>query len=101
MWLKYKNIDFDYNERYITEEKIIDFIDKALDLALDKVSIYEISVADEGEDYFIYISKKGPKNEWDKDTIDYVNLLQKAEYEVMFADEDYGDEFDVIIIYND
>ena len=101
MWFKYKNIDFDYNEQYITEEKIIDFIDKALDLALDKISIYEINVADEGEDYFLYISKNGPKNEWDKDTIDYVNLLEKAGYEVMFADEDYGDEFDVIIIYND
>ncbi len=101
MWFQYKDIDFDYNEKYMTEGKIIDFIKKAIEIAINQVSIYEINVEDEGDAYYIYIIKQGPKDAWDSETIAYVQLLQNDNYDVMYADEDYGDEFDVIIIYND
>ena len=52
MWFKYRDIDFEYNEKYITEKEITDFFDTVIDLSLDIVKIFEISIEDKPIDGF-------------------------------------------------
>lgn len=99
MWFKYKDIDFDYDEKYVTEEFIKNFFDKAIDLS-KKVEIFEITV--ENTDFaMIYIEKTGKPDEWDYETINFYKLLTNEGYDVLYADEDYGEGLDVLLIYND
>lgn len=102
MWFKYRNIDFEYNEKYITEKEITDFFDTVIDLSLDIVKIFEISIEDKFEASYIYIEKQETDpDSWDIRTMDFIKDLSIAKYDVMCADEDYGEMFDVLIIYND
>ena len=102
MWFKYRDIDFEYNEKYITENEIIDYFDTLIDLSLDIVKIFEISIEDKFEASYIYIEKQETDpDSWDIRTLDFIKDLSIAKYNVMCADEDYGEMFDVLIIYND
>lgn len=102
MWFKYRDIDFEYNEKYITEKEITDFFDTVIDLSLDIVKIFEISIEDKFEASYIYIEKQETDpDSWDIRTMDFIKDLSIAKYDVMCADEDYGEMFDVLIIYND
>ena len=102
MWFKYRDIDFEYNEKYITEREIADFFDTVIDLSLDIVKIFEISIEDKFEASYIYIEKQETDpDSWDIRTMDFIKDLSIAKYDVMCADEDYGEMFDVLIIYND
>ena len=98
MWLKYRDIDFDYDERCVRESFIKDFFDELIDLSKD-VNIYEITV-ESVEFAMIYIEKTGKPDAWDSETMNFVQFLMNAGYDVLYADEDYGDEFDVILIHN-
>lgn len=102
MWFKYRDIDFEYNEKYITEKEITDFFDTVIDLSLDIVKIFEISIEDKFEASYIYIEKQETDpDSWDIRTMDFIKDLSIAKYDVMCADEDYGEMFDVLIIYDD
>lgn len=102
MWFKYRDIDFEYNENYVTEKEIIDFFDTLIDLSLEIVKIFEINIEDKFEASYIYIEKQETDpDSWDIRTMDFVKDLSVAKYDVMYADEDYGEMFDVLIIYND
>lgn len=102
MWFKYRDIDFEYNEKYTTEKEITDFFDTLIDLSLDIVKIFEISIEDKFEASYIYIEKQETDpDSWDIRTMDFIKDLSIAKYNVMCADEDYGEMFDVLIIYND
>ena len=98
MYFNYREIDFDINEKYVNEEQAKKFFNKAIDLS-NKVQIWEINIEDDDTSY-IYLLKQGEYDVWDKETIEYVEILQNNNYDVMYADEYYGMEFDVIIIYN-
>ena len=99
MWLKYRNIDFDYDERCIREAFIKDFFDKLIDVAKN-VDIFEINI-ESIEFAMIYIEKTEEPDHWDAETINFVRLLMNEGYDVLYADEDYGENLDVLLIYNE
>ena len=102
MFFVYNNISFDVNERYVSEITAIKFFDKAITLSTN-VDLYEIIIEDNDTAY-LYLFKLGDKkewNEWDEETIEYVDKLQKAGYKILLADEDYGEDLDVLIVYNE
>ena len=99
MWLKYRDIDFDYDERCVKEVFIKDFFDKLIDVAKN-VDIFEINV-ESVEFAMIYIEKTEKPDHWDTETINFVQLLMNEGYDVLYADEDYGENLDVLLIYNE
>ena len=102
MLFNYKNVDFDIDESQISEERAKEIGNLIIDSANNSnAEIYEINMEDESF-FCVYLEKKGNKNEWDKETNDFVeNLQNKTDFSVMYADEDYGHCFDVIIIHNE
>lgn len=102
MLFNYKNVDFDIDENQISEERAKEIGNLIIDSAnSSNAEIYEINIEDETF-FCVYLEKKGNKNEWDKETNDFVeNLQNKTDFSVMYADEDYGDCFDVIVIHNE
>lgn len=100
MYLKYKSVDLNYNESYINEDDVKNYFDNIIDIGKE-VNIYEINVEDDFEASFIFIEKENEPDEWDQQTIDFVKRLQDNNYSVLYADEDYGENLDVIIIYNE
>lgn len=99
MWFTYKNIDFDYDERNISEENIRVFFDNIIRLA-KKVNIFEICV-EEKDFAMIYIEKTEEPDHWDSETMNFVKALENSGYEVLYADEDYGDNLDVLLLYDE
>lgn len=100
MWLFYNGIDIDYDENNFTEDESIDFARKIIPLAKNNyVDIYDLVLG--YEDYLCYINirKKGAKDEWDPETINFERDLTNNGFDVTFANEDYGDDFDVLIIW--
>jgi hypothetical protein len=97
MWFEYKNIDFNYDESKINEDDIKDFFNNIIKIA-QKVNIFEIDI-EEKDFSMIYIKKRGKPNEWDLETIDFVKQLQNCQYNVLYADEDYGEDLDVLLLY--
>ena len=98
MWFKYKNIDFDIDEKYVTEEDVKSFFSKIIPLGKE-ISIFEIIVS-EPDFSEIFISKKGVPDAWDEETINFVKNLENNGYDVLYADEDYGEGLDVILLYD-
>lgn len=98
MWLKYRNIDFDYDEKYVNELFIKEFYDKLIDVSQD-VDIFEIDV-ESIEFGMIFIEKTGKPDEWDSETMNFCKSLINEGYDVMYADEDYGENLDVLLIHN-
>ena len=99
MWLKYRDIDFDYDERCVKEAFIKDFFDDLIDVSKN-VDIFEINV-ESVEFAIIYIEKTEEQDHWDKETINFVQFLMNKGYDVLYADEDYGENLDVLLIYNE
>lgn len=102
MLFNYKNVDFDIDERQINEEKAKEIGNLIIDAAnSSNAEIYEINMEDETF-FCVYLEKKGNKNEWDKETDDFIkNLQNTSDFSIMYADEDYGDCFDVVVIHNE
>lgn len=97
MWFKYKEIDFNYNENEVNEDDIKVFFDNIIRIA-NEVNIFEVDI--EEEDFsMIYIEKTGKPDEWDSETINFVRKLQNCRYDVLYADEDYGEGLDVLLLY--
>lgn len=64
------------------------------------VNIFDIEVEDNDTTY-IYLEKKGSNKEyWDKETIRFLEKLREANYSMLLADEDYGEDVDVVILYD-
>lgn len=99
MLFKYKDIDFNIDERYITKENVKSFFSKIIPLTKE-ISIFEI-VVPESDFSEIFINKKGVPDAWDEETINFVNSLQNNGYDVLYADEDYGEGLDVILLYDE
>lgn len=99
MLFKYKDIDFNIDERYVTEENVKSFFSKIIPLTKE-ISIFEI-VIPESDFSEIFINKKGVPDAWDKETINFVNSLQNNGYDVLYTDEDYGEGLDVILLYDE
>lgn len=102
MLFKYKDIDFDINENEITEKEAKSYGDKiSIASEQSKVDIFEVSFEDKTFGC-VFIKKKGEYDEWDAETIAFVKILQNiSEFTVMYADEDYGENLDVILIHNE
>lgn len=98
MLFKYKDIDFNIDERYVTEENVKSFFSKIIPLTKE-ISIFEI-VVPESDFSEIFINKKGVPDSWDEETINFVKSLQNNGYDVLYADEDYGEGLDVILLYD-
>ena len=50
----------------------------------------------------VFIEKQGKYDEWDAQTINFVRILENnTDLSVMYADEDYGENLDVILIHNE
>ena len=99
MLFKYKDIDFNIDERYVTEENVKSFFSKIIPLTKE-ISIFEIVVS-ESDFSEIFINKKGVPDAWDEETINFVKDLENNEYDVLYADEDYGEGLDVILLYDE
>lgn len=102
MLFKYKNIDFDIDEREISEQEAKNYGDKiSIASEQSKVNIFEVNFEDKTFGC-VFIEKKGVYDEWDSETIAFVKILQNiSEFTVMYADEDYGENLDVILIHNE
>lgn len=99
MLFEYKNIDFNIDERYVTEENVKSFFSKIIPLTKE-ISIFEIVVS-ESDFSEIFINKKGVPDAWDEETINFVRDLENNGYDVIYADEDYGEGLDVILLYDE
>lgn len=100
MLFQYRSIDFNIDERNINEEDVKIFFDKVLDIAEDIVKIFEIVVS-ENDFSEIYIEKQETDPQaWDIRTLDFIKYLSQNGYDVLTSDEDYGECFDVILMYD-
>ena len=102
MLFKYKNIDFDINEDEITEKEAKTLGDEiAIAMKASDVDIFEVNLEDRTFGC-VFIEKQGKYDEWDAQTINFVRTLQNnTDLSVMYADEDYGANLDVILIHNE
>lgn len=99
MWFNYKDIDFEYNEKNINEFELKRYFSKIIEIAKKEfVDIIEIE-AEEKDCFMIYIEKQGVPEAWDEPTLKFVKALSNKGINVMLADEDYGENLDVLIIY--
>lgn len=102
MLFKYKDIDFDINEDEITEKEAKTLGDEiAIAMQASDVDIFEVNLEDSTFGC-VFIEKQGKYDEWDAQTINFVRTLQNnTDLSVMYADEDYGENLDVILIHNE
>ena len=102
MLFKYKDIDFDINENEITEKEAKALGDEiSIAMKESDVNIFEVNFEDNTFGC-VFIEKKGKYDEWDAQTINFVRILENnTDLSVMYADEDYGENLDVILIYNE
>lgn len=99
MWFNYKDIDFEYNEQNVDEFELKRYFSKIIEIAKKEfVDIVEIE-AEEKDCFMIYIEKQGVPEAWDEPTLKFVKALSNEGISVMLADEDYGEDLDVLIIY--
>lgn len=64
------------------------------------VNIFDIEVEDNDTTY-IYLEKKASdKKYWDKETIKFLEELRNTNYSMLLADEYYGEDVDVLILYD-
>ncbi len=64
------------------------------------VEFFDIEVEDNDTTYIYLEKKENNKKYWDKETIEFLEKLRNANYSMLLADEDYGDNLDVIILYD-
>lgn len=64
------------------------------------VNIFDIEVEDNDTTYIYLEKKRSDKKYWDKETIEFLEELRNANYSTLLADEDYGEDVDVVILYD-
>ena len=102
MLFEYLNLIFDIDERNISQEEAEKRGNKiAIAAKRSKAEVTEINIEDKTFS-MVYIEKKGEPDAWDEETISFVRILEEiSNFTVMYADEDYGENLDVILIYNE
>ena len=102
MLFEYKDMDFDINEDEITEKEAKAVGDEiSIAMKASNVNIFEVNLEDRTFGC-VFIEKQGKYDEWDAQTINFVRTLQNnTDLSVMYADEDYGENLDVILIHNE
>lgn len=91
-------IDNDFN---LTENQVKKIFTPIIEIGKKiPVDFFDIEIEDNDTTYIYLNKKQNDINEWDKETIIFVDLLTDANYSVLLADEYYGDNLDVIILYD-
>lgn len=62
----------------------------------EDINYIEILDQDQG---YIFVNKKGPKNEWEEVTLQMINLLNRLGFDAFPSEENYG-YIDVIVLNN-
>ena len=103
MLFEYKNIIFNIDERSITEEETKKYFGDKISIATQESNVIINEVIFEDKTFgCVFIEKQGVYDEWDPQTIGFVETLEKiTDFSVMYADEDYGENLDVILIHNE
>lgn len=103
MLFEYKNIIFDIDERNITEEETKSIFGDKISIATQESDVIIAEVNFEDKTFgCVFIEKQGVYDEWDPQTIGFVETLEKiTDFSIMYADEDYGEYLDVILIHNE